>query len=309
MAIVEVIFPVFAIALLGYIAAYLGLFSARDIQAISRFVFVIALPTMLFNALANIDLPDKINWAFLLSYYLVAVIIFILGMFLSRRGFSFSPVEQSVFGLGSSYSNTVLVGLPIVISGLGEGALLPMILLISVNSAILFFLVTLMAERGGGNGRSALAIAGQTIKNLVRNPIIIGLALGLIFNLLAIPIPTAVQKTIDLISQAALPSALFVLGASLSAYKVAGHLGEAWMMVGLKLLLMPALVAFMTIVVFKLDPLWSAAAVMTAGMPVGINAYMFSQRYQAGIATVSTAVLLSTTLAVVSQSILLLIFS
>ena len=138
MAILEVIFPVFSIALVGYIVTYLKLFNARDIRAISRFVFVIAMPVMLFNALANIDLPEKINWAFLLSYYLVAILIFILGMLLSGRGFSFTPLEQSVFGLGSSYSNTVLVGLPIVIAGLGEEALLPMILLISVNSAILF---------------------------------------------------------------------------------------------------------------------------------------------------------------------------
>ena len=134
-----------------------------------------------------------------------------------------------------------------------------------------------MAERDVG-GRSPLSIAAQTIKNLAKNPIIIGLAFGLFFNLLAIPIPVPIARTIDLISQAALPSALFVLGASLSAYKVAGHLGEAWMMVGLKLLLMPLLVAFMTLIVFQLDPLWSAAAIMTAGMPVGINVYMFSQR-------------------------------
>lgn len=308
MAILEVIFPVFSIALVGYIVTYLKLFNARDIRAISRFVFVIAMPVMLFNALANIELPEKINWAFLLSYYLVAILIFILGMLLSGRGFSFTPLEQSVFGLGSAYSNTVLVGLPIVIAGLGEEALLPMILLISVNSAILFFVVTLMAERDVG-GRSPLSIAAQTIKNLAKNPIIIGLAFGLFFNLLSIPIPVPIARTIDLISQAALPSALFVLGASLSAYKVAGHLGEAWMMVGLKLLLMPLLVAFMTIIVFQLDPLWSAAAIMTAGMPVGINVYMFSQQYQAGIATISTAILLSTILAVASQSIMLLIFS
>ena len=309
MAIIEVIFPVFAVALIGYTVTFLGLFNARDISAISRFVFVIAIPVMLFNALANIDLPEKVNWAFLLSYYLVAVLIFILGMWVSGRGFAFSPLEQSVFGLGSSYSNTVLVGLPIVISGLGEEALLPMIMLISVNSAILFFLVTLMAERNGGNGRSPLTIAGQTVKSLARNPIIIGIVLGLLFNLLAVPIPGPLATTIDLISKAALPSALFVLGASLSAYKIAGHLGEAWMMVGLKLLLMPMLVAIMVFIVFQLDPLWSAAAVMTAGMPVGINAYMFSQKYQASIATVSTAILLSTILAIISQSVLLAIFS
>ena len=309
MAIIEVIFPIFAIALVGYIVTSLGVFKAPDIESISRFVFAIALPVMLFNALANIDLPEKINWAFLLSYYFVAILIFLIGMVISRRQFSFNVKEQSVFGLGSSYSNTVLVGLPLVVSGLGEEALLPMIMLISVNSAILFFMVTLMADRNDTNGRSALAVGVQTIQNLIRNPIIIGLGLGLIFNILSVPIPTPIGKTIDLISQTALPSALFVLGASLSAYKVSGHIREAAAMVGLKIIVMPILVWILSFLVFKLDPLWSAAAVMTAGMPVGINAYMFSQKYQSGVVTVSTAILLSTLLAMISQSVLLVLFT
>ena len=310
MAIFEIVFPIFAIALVGFIVTYAGLFSARDIRGISRFVFDIAIPVMLFNSMARIDLPDTLNWGFLLSYYLVAVSMFFLGMVISNRFFQHSIQEQSVFGLGSAYSNTVLVGLPIITTGLGERALLPMFMLISIHSAVLFFLVSLMAERNGGEGhaRTVPVIAGQAIKKMFTNPIIIGLALGLLFNLLAIPIPTPIAKTIELISGAALPSALFVLGASLSAYKLAGHFREAWTLSALKLLLMPALVAVLAFVVFDLDPLWAAVAVMTAGMPVGINVYMFSQKYEAGIETISTAILLSTSISVVTISLLLIIF-
>ena len=309
MAIFEAIFPVFAIALVGYLSTTLRLFSARDISAISRFVFVIALPILLFDSLAKIELPNHINWGFLASYYLVAVAVFILSMLVSGKRFSLTAKEQSIFGLGSTYSNTVFVGLPIILSGLGDEALLPLLMLISVNSAVLFFLVSLMAERGMGNGQSAFTIAVRTLKNLLKNPIIIGLILGLFVNLLQIPIPASLANTFGLIGQIALPSALFVLGASLSVYKIGGHYGEAWMMVGIKMLLMPLLVAFMSIIVFQLEPLWTAVAVMTAGMPVGINAYLFSQKYEAGMATMSTAIFLSTALAMISQTLLLVIFS
>ncbi len=308
MAILEIIFPVFAIALLGYIVAYKGLFTIDDIQGISRFVFIIAIPVLLFDSLAHIELPEQLNWAFLASYYGVALLMFALGMMASKHWFGHSAREQSVFGLGSAYSNMVLVGLPLISSGLGEEALLPVFMLISIHSALLFFMVTLFAERNGGNGLSPRAIARQTIRSLVRNPIIIGLVLGLIFNLFSIPIPTAVDSAIGIISRAALPCALFVLGASLSAYKLAGHFAEAWTMVGLKLLLQPILVWILAFVVFRIDPLWGAVAVMMAGMPVGINAYMFAQKYQAGIAPVSGAIVLSTTLAILSQSFLLAIF-
>ncbi len=308
MAIIEIIFPVFAIALLGYILTYKGIFSIRDIEGISRFVFTVALPVMLFNSLAKIDLPDQLDWTFLLSYYFVIILIFFLGMWVSKRWFAFSSKEQSIFGMSSTYSNAIFIGLPLISAGLGDDALLPLFMLISIHSALLFFLVTLFAERDGNRGRSPLSIARQTFTSLAKNPIIIGLFLGLLFNLFSIPIPTVIGTTIDIIGKTALPSALFVLGASFSAYKLAGHFKEAWTIVALKLILQPLLVWLLAFVVFKVDPLWGAVAVMLAGMPVGINVYMFAQKYQVCLASVSSAIVISTTLSILTQSLLLAIF-
>lgn len=308
MVIIEVIFPVFAIALLGYIVTYKGVFGIRDIEGISRYVFTIAIPVMLFNSMAKIDLPDTPNWAFLFSYYGIAIIMFGLGMWLSKRWFHYSPQEQSIFGMGTSYSNALLIGLPLISSGLGDEALLPVFMLIALHSAIMFFLVTLFAERNGDSSRSPLAIGGQTLGSLAKNPIIIGLALGLLANLLTIPIPKVIASTIDIISRSALPSALFVLGASLSAYKLAGYFRQAWAIVTLKMVLQPLLVWFLAFILFQIDPLWGAVAVMMAAMPVGINVYMFAQKYQVCLAPVSSAIVISTTLAIFTQSLLLAIF-
>ncbi len=308
MNILEIIFPVFAIAIIGYLLALKGVFSARDISSISRFVFIVAIPALLFNSLAKLELPTDLNWQFLLSYYLALFVVFGLGMWLGRKQFFLLIQEQGIFGMGSSYSNLLLVGLPIISSGLGEGAVLPLFMLVSIHSAIQFFMVSIIAERGIDNGRSPSALALQTIKNLARDPIIIGLVLGLIFNLFSIPIPTAIDTTIVIISRAALPSALIVLGASLGTYKIAGHLGEVLTLVSLKMFVQPLLVWVLAFVVFDLVPLWGAVAVMAAGMPIGINAYMMSQKYQVCMESVATAVLLSTILAIITQSILLATF-
>ena len=111
-----------------------------------------------------------------------------------------------------------------------------------------------------------------------------------------------------MLSRAALPCALFILGASLRSYKLAGHLKEAWTVIALKMVLQPLLVWLLVFPVFHLDPLWGAVAVMVAGMPVGVNAFVFAQQYQVGIPTLSAAILLSTILAVFSQSFLLAVF-
>ena len=306
--ILEIIFPVFAIALIGYLLALKSVLRVSDINGISRFVFIVAIPTLLFNSLAKIELPPDLNWQFLLSYYLALFIVFGLGMWLGDKRFGFLIQERGVFGMGASYSNLLLVGLPIISAGLGEEAVLPLFMLISIHSAIQFFMVSVFAERGVDNGRSAISITFQTVKNLARNPIIIGLVLGLIFNLFSIPIPTAVDTTIEIISRAALPSALIVLGASLATYKIAGHVSEVWTIIGLKMVVQPLLVWLLAFVVFDLNPLWGAVAVMSAGMPVGINAYMMAQKYQVCLESMSTAVLLSSILAIFSQSVLLTIF-
>ncbi len=308
MQIIEIIFPVFAIAGIGYVAVTLGLFKTVHIEGISKFVFNIAIPLLLFNSLANVALPERINWGFFLSYYLVVFTIYGLAMLISRRQFAYSTKEQGIFGMGAAYSNLVLVGLPIITAAFGDEALLPLFMIISVHSAILFFIATLTVEREPQAQGAIFAILGQTGRKLARNPIIIGLVLGLLFNLLAVPIPAPLAETITILARAALPTALIVLGASLRAYPLQGKFKEAWTIVGLKIVLQPILVWILAFVIFDLDPLWGMVAVVAAGMPVGINAYMFSQKYDLCVAPMATAVLLSTLLAMGTLSFWLALF-
>jgi malonate transporter len=309
MAIIAAVFPVFAITLVGYIVARLKVLSALDIDGLSRFVFYIAIPVLLFNSMAHMELTTGINWHFLLSYYLIAVSIYIIGMYTSRLLFSGSLKEQGIYGLGCSYSNLILVGLPIILAGFGEAGLLPLFVLVGFHSTIMFFIATLIVERevrseGSPTGR----VFRQTTKNLIQNPIIVSLALGLTINLLHLPVPDFIAKPLDILSKATLPCALFVLGASMNAYSVSGHFKETWVMIGLKMAVQPFLVWLLAFQVFHLDPLWGSVAVMAAGMPIGINTFIFAQKYQVGVATLSTAILLSTLIALFSQTFLLSVF-
>lgn len=306
MTIVNVIAPIFIVVLAGYLSVYTGILTKADTDGLSRFVFNITLPVLLFNALATVTLPKPFNWHFLVVYYGVALLMYGLGMGLSRRSFATPAQEQPLFGIGSAFSNLVLVGLPIISAGLGDGALLPLFLLVSAHSAILFFTTAVLMERSSTNGRLPHQIALQTGKGLMRNPIIIGLALGAIVNLLNIPFPQPFAKAIEIIKQATLPSALFILGASLTTYKLNGYLKEASLIVGLKLLVQPFIVWLLFFHLLNVDPLWATVGVLAAGMPVGMNTYIFVQKYEVNRSILSTAILLSTLLATITQSLWLL---
>lgn len=309
MAILEIILPLFLIVLAGYLTAHAQIIKPSDVDALTRFIFSIALPVLLFDSLAHLDHSQRIDFRFMLIYYLALLVIYGLGMFLFGRFFHVPKSEQGIFGMGASYSNLILVGLPVISAGLGDQALLPLFMLVSVHGALQFFLTSVLMERGDPQGRSLRRIATRTANRLLRNPIIIGIAVGLSWNLLALPLPAPLESAIELMSAAALPTSLFVLGAALTTFKVAGHFSEAGVIIALKLIIQPVLVWFLAFIVFKVDPLWASVAVLAAGMPVGVNVYIFAQHYRFGTAVLSTAVLLSTILAIFSQSIWLMLLT
>ncbi|MBN1119532.1 MAG: AEC family transporter [Anaerolineae bacterium] len=306
MTVLLVFLPIFALIAIGYLAAAIRLVDARDVQGIAKFVVTVALPVLLFNSLSSVELPPSINWSFLISYYGAALLIYALGVWISKRRFDHSQQEQGLFGLGTSFGNLMLVGFPIISTGLGDDALVPLLLIVSLHSAILLTVMTLLVERG--EGQSVLPVLKQTLKSVVRNPLLIGLALGILFNLLSIPIPELVQQPIELLSRATVPCSLIVVGASLKTNKIAGHLAEVSTIVGMKMILFPALVWVLVFPVFHLDPLWGTVAVMVAGMPLGVNVSMFAQKYGYCVSTLSAATVLSTVVAMVSQPLLLAMY-
>ncbi|MFW5942165.1 MAG: AEC family transporter, partial [Chloroflexota bacterium] len=190
----------------------------------------------------------------------------------------------------------VVLGLPIVLNAFGDAAILPMFLLISVHSALIFSLVTLFAELDGAGSR--LRELGATLRGIVTNPILLGLMAGLVFNLLGITLPGPLEDTVALLGDSALPTALFAVGATLSQYRLSGHYTEALVLVVLKIIAQPLLVWLLAFHVFQIDPIWGAVAVVAAGMPTGINSYLFAQRYGVAIEPMASAIVLSTLLTV-----------
>jgi len=77
---IEIIMPVFSLAILGFTSAKVGWFEESGIKGLSSFVFNFAIPVMLFRTIATTELPDDIPWNFLVSYYLSALVLFAVGI-------------------------------------------------------------------------------------------------------------------------------------------------------------------------------------------------------------------------------------
>lgn len=305
MPIVEVVFPILFIASIGYLAMYRAWLHEADANAVASLAFNIIIPALLFINTATMRIDGPMPWPFLFAYYAMATTVFLLAAVIAKKRFSLTVQQQSVFAIGACYSNIVIVGIPICSFALGEQSLLPLFLIVSVHNLALFTLGIFYAERERLAWRSMLADFLAIVRKVMTTPITGALISGGLVNVLDVPLYQPLQAGLQLLGQAAVPVALFVLGTSLFKYRVRGHLLQASWIVALKIVLFPALVYLLVFKGMNIDPLWAKTAVMVAAMPVAINAYIFSQKYQALQPAIASAIFLSTLACIVTLSILI----
>lgn len=308
MLIFNIIFPIFAIAGLGYLFGKIGLFKQQHVQGLSQYVFYVAIPILLIQTLSQMSLPEQINWRFFGSYYGALLLIYLAGFLVQRHLFGGGRADSAIFGMTSSYSNLVLMGIPIISAAFGDEGLVVHFLIISIHSVVQFTLTTILAESDTTDQTSNQNFLRLSAEKLIKNPLILALATGFLFNLLNVQLPEVILNTMGLIRSSALPAALFMLGASLTPYRVSGQIKQASALVFLKLILLPLLVYLFAIQVFQLPNPWGAVAVMAAALPCGVNAAVFANKYDAAVAPVGSAVILSSLLSVGTISLLLNLF-
>lgn len=298
--------PIFGLMAFGYAATFTRVFDAAAARALAGFVFYFAIPVMLFRSMASARLPDQIPWGYLLSYYLGAAVVFAAGMAGARALFGGSFERQAIAGFSAAFGNTVLLGIPLVLTTFGERASLPLFLLVAFHSTLLFTVVTVVIEIGRGSRAGLRALPVAILGGLATNPVLWGLILGVAFSLAGLRLPGPLERWAALIGNGAAPCALFSVGASLRAYRLKGALAPAAMIAALKLVAHPLLVVGLIRLVFEVPPLWAKVAIVIAALPVGVNPYLFAVRYDAGQAESASAILLTSLLSVVTVSVVLL---
>lgn len=301
----DIIIPVFGLVGLGYLAARGGLFDVGRLKGLSYFAFGFAIPALLLRSMARMELEGAVAWPFLLSYYLAAFAVFAAGLAMARLAFAFTWQQAAVAGMAAAYSNAVLLGIPLLLTVFGERASLPVFLLIAFHSALMFPAVTTVLEAARGAGGRLRRIPATTVGRLLRNPILMGLSIGLALNLLGAELPAAADSLLHTLGQAAVPCALFAMGASLYGYGVSGRRLPIVALVGLKLVVHPLAVWLLGSQVFALDPLWLQVAVVMAALPAGVNVYIMAEGYEAAAEVAAGTVVLGTAVAVASISALL----
>lgn len=298
----DVVLPVFLVLGAGYGATRVGLFKSSAVDGLMTFTQVFAIPCLLFRATSELDLSAYLDWRLLFSFYLGATICFVLGTMGARFIFKRRPGEAVAIGFGALFSNSVMLGLPIMERAFGADALAPNYAIVAFHAPFCYLIGITVMEVTRADGRSASATSTLVIKSMFKNALMIGISIGLAVNLSGITVPTQVSAAVDLMVQAALPAALFGLGGILTRYKLRDNLGQVGLIGVLSLLVHPGIAYAMTHLVFGLPDGMVRAAVLTAAMAPGVNTYIFASMYNRAMGVNSSAVLLLTLLSIFSAT-------
>ncbi|MEM7775446.1 MAG: AEC family transporter [Pseudomonadota bacterium] len=304
--IITIVVPVFGLILLGWALVKAGYVSELAGKGLAEFAFKVAMPALLFRAVLGIGEWPSSPLNLVLAYFSAAAIIWILATLLTLFVLKRPAADAASLSMGSTFSNSVMLGIPLALSAFGPEAAAPAALLVSLDSPLLWIAATLHIASAQAETRgSPIAAIRGILLDLLKNPIVMALVLGSVGRIAGLELPTLVDKTVALIASSAVPAALFALGMSLATYKMAGQGPTLTVICVLKLVAFPALTFVMCVYVFDVRPLWTAIATLFAAMPVGANAYLFAARYDKAVGSVSTAIAVTTAIAVFSVSALL----
>lgn len=296
---------IFGLIAFGFSAAKFKLLKEGSGEGIADFVFVIAIPVLLVKTLSTADFGSTIPWKIWLVYFTAAGLTWVTGHQIIRKVFDRDARSGVVAGLSASFSNTVLLGIPFILGTLGEAGFAILTLIISVHLAVMLAVSLINYEwalktDGKVEKQGQFSqILWEFCEKLFKNPLIIGIFIGLFLRFSAFPLPEFIIKMIDGIASVAGPLALFVMGMTMHKLGVRGNVQPALALTFVKILMMPA-IAFMGCRLLGLDLLATQVVVLTAAMPAGVNPFLIATRFGTGIALAANASTIGTAMSIVS---------
>ncbi|WFU04173.1 AEC family transporter [Rhizobium sp. CB3171] len=301
------VLPIFLLILVGWLIVRAGILTASVGEAMSEFVFKLAVPLLLFQTIAGAHFHGASPFRLWIAYFAGVAVAWTAGHLAATRLFGRDARIGVLAGVSSAFANNTFIGLPLVSRVVGPDGIVALSILIAVHLPVMMIAGTMLMEQAerkanGGSGRSTGELLHQVGRNLVRNPLVIGLVAGLVVHLIGIPLPATLGSVVDSIANTAGPAALISLGMALRQYGLSGNLGIASVTSAFKLLLLPACVLSAGYLL-GLSSQWREAIVLTAAVPTGVNAWLIANRFGVGHSLAASTITLTTALGVLSVSL------
>ena len=292
-ALLDVIVPVFVVIGFGYLAVWMGFFSNSNVEGLMKFTQNFAIPCLLFNAIAEIDLQSTFQVDLLAAFYSGAFISFLAGVLGGRYIFAREWEDCVAIGFCCLFSNSLLLGLAITERAYGPEVLATNFVIVALHAPFCYGVGIFAMEIARNRSQKPSIIFKNVATAMFRNALVLGIIAGFVFNFYNLSLPKPMDDAVDMIVLVALPTALFGMGGVLYQYRPAGDVGPIIMVVIISLLIHPTLVWMFGRAV-ALDQNAFRSAVVTSAMAPGINGFVFANMYGHGRRVAASVVLICT---------------
>ena len=301
--VITTILPFFILVVIGYGAARFAILDAGEILALNRFVYLFALPALLFSNMAESSFERVLaEESFILAYVLAGVSWFVAGWLCAKVLFKANPPSRAVFGLASCYGNLGFLGIPVLVNILGGWSAAPLSIMLLFDIGLFIPLAATSVALSNAK-EDYLAIWQSAFWSIAKNPLVIAIATGAFFSAIGWGLPKVIGSVTHILGQSAGPVAMFTLGAVLAGRPIAEGVGEAVFLSLFKLLGFP-IVVWWAMTWFGVGEEWRLAATLGAATPIAAALFVIAQEYNAMPARASTAVILSTALAIITMPLI-----
>ncbi|MGR0160483.1 AEC family transporter [Paenarthrobacter nitroguajacolicus] len=289
-------FVVWAIILVGMFVGRRNILGENARSVLSSLTFFVASPALLFETLSKAKLHDVFS-APLLVTAVGAVVTGLLFFLIVKFWLKRSLPESLMSSMSASLANSANLGIPIAVFVLGDASYVAPLLIFQLAFFTPMYLMALDASTS-----SHRTTPLRFLLMIVKNPMIVGSALGLLVAGTGFQVPTLVLEPIHLIGGAAIPAMLMSFGMSLNGskplQKTAGRRLDTLLASGFKLIVHPMIAYLFAHFALGMDGHALFAVVVTSALPTAQNVFVAANRYQAGITVAKDTVLITTIVAV-----------
>jgi predicted permease len=289
----NIIAPIFIIVGLAVLLSYR---LSPDPRILSRVIFYLFSPFLVFNSIAKSDLQANeiglIALMVLLFYLLMASVSWLLA-----RLFHFDRQLESAFMLSVVVINAGNYGLPLSEFAFGQ---------IGLQRAVVFYVITAILANTLGVFLASRGTASvkRSLFNMLTVPLPYATGLGLIVNLSRISLPLPLDRAITLLSQATVPCMLVVLGLQLARVSVRGRWKPICLATTTRLVVGP-LIAFPLVAFLGMSGVTGQVAIVQASMPTAVISSVLAAEFGADTDFTAAVIFVSTLASVVTLTILL----
>ncbi len=275
---VNAVLPIFILVIVGAVLNKYNKVNTQFTEIADWLVFKVGLPIMLFLEVAKSSISDGFDGKLILflvlsvtcSFLLVSVLAALLMRDSTKRG---------AFVQGMCRSNFAILGVPLAENMFGDSGtqtiavVMPFVILMFNTYSVILLSVF---SNSSSHKLDKKAVRG-ILRNIVTNPLIIGVVLGLPFMLFEIPLGTAFNKTLQYLSNLTTPLALISLGANFRMDSLRGRLGYALSASVGKTILLPAVAVTLAALIGLRGP--SLGVVLICfGAPTAVSSYIMSKK-------------------------------